>query len=158
MSTSTPVVITAATGALGRDHYATEQAIRSTGVDFTFLRDSLYLDVLPFAVWEDGVIRGPADDGRVACVARQDVDDVAVAVLSGSGHEGQTYDLTGPVAMTFTEIAAELSKLTGRPARFENETLDEARASRAGFGVEAGRRAHEQRRRFAVIDQTSCTR
>ena len=120
---------------LGRDHYATEQAIRSTGMDFTFLRDSLYLDVMPLAVWEDGVIRGPAGDGRVACVARQDVADVAGAVLTGSGHEGQTYALTGPVAMTFTEIAAELSSLTGRPVRFENETLDEARASRAGFGA-----------------------
>lgn len=122
---------------LGRDHYATEQAIRSTEMEFTFLRDSLYLDFMPLAVWEDGVIRGPAGDGRVACVARHDVADVAVAVLTGSGHEGKTYDLTGPVAMTFTEIAAELTRLTGRPVRFENETLDEARASRAGFGVEA---------------------
>ncbi len=83
------------------------------------------------------MIRGPAGDGRVAAVARADVADVAVAVLTSDGHDGKTYDLTGPEAFTLGEAAAELSRAWGRPVTFENETLDEARASRAGSGAEA---------------------
>jgi NAD(P)H dehydrogenase (quinone) len=126
-----------ATCTLARDHYATEQRIREAGVAFTFLRNSLYLDFLPSMVWEDGAIRGPAGNGRVACVARDDIADVAVAVLTGQGHDGSTYDVTGPAALTFTEMAAELSRVTGRTIRYEAETLEEARSSRAGFGAEA---------------------
>ena len=109
----------------------------ATGIRSTFLRDSLYLDFVPFLAGDDGVIRGPAGDGRVAAVARDDVADVAVAVLTSDGHDGKTYDLTGPEAFTLGEAAAELSRAWGRPVTFENETLDEARASRAGSGAEA---------------------
>src|SRR5690606_33091327 len=88
-----------------RDHWHTEQHIRGTGVAFTFLRDSLYQDVLPYFA-SDGVIRGPAGDGRFAPVARDDIADVAAAVLLGDGHDGQTYDLTGPASMTMADVAA----------------------------------------------------
>ncbi len=116
---------------LGRDHYATEEHIRSRGVDFTFLRDNFYLDFLPDLVGEDGVIRGPAGSGRVAAVAREDVARVAVAVLADpSAHRGQSYDLTGPEAPTLAEAAAVIAEITGREVRFRNETVDEAYASR----------------------------
>ncbi|CAA9297410.1 MAG: hypothetical protein AVDCRST_MAG48-1042, partial [uncultured Friedmanniella sp.] len=57
---------------LGRDHWATERAVEEAGLAHTFLRDSFYLDFLPEIVGGDGVIRGPAGDGRVAAVARAD--------------------------------------------------------------------------------------
>ena len=117
-----------------RDHWHTEQHIRSTGVAFTFLRDSLYQDVLPYFV-ADGVIRGPAGEGRFAPVARDDIADVAAAVLLGDGHDGQTYDLTGPASMTMADVAAELTRASGRPVRYHAETLPEAYASRAHFGA-----------------------
>jgi NAD(P)H dehydrogenase (quinone) len=119
----------------GRDHFHTEQHIRSAGARFTFLRDNLYLDYVPLFAGADGVIRGPADDGRVAAVARDDVADVAIAVLTSDEHDGQTYDVTGPEAFTLTEAAAELSRATGRSITFEHETLEQARASRAGSGA-----------------------
>ena len=65
----------------GRDHFHAEEHIRATGLGYTFLRDSLYLDFVPLLAGADGVIRGPAGDGRVAAVARDDIADVAVAVL-----------------------------------------------------------------------------
>src|SRR3954447_4292505 len=126
-----------ATFTFARDHFHTEQRIRATGLRHTFLRDSLYLDYVPLLVGEDGVIRGPAGDGRVAAVARDDVADVAVAVLTSREHDGQTYDVTGPEAFTIEEAAAELSRATGRAITYERETLEEARASRAGSGAEA---------------------
>ena len=126
-----------ATFTLARHHWVTEQRLRASGVAFTFLRDSLYLDFLPFMAGEAGVIRGPAGDGRVAPVARADVSDVATAVLlDGSGaHDGQTYDVTGSALRTMAEWAAELSAATGREVRYQEETVEEAWASRAVYGA-----------------------
>ena len=124
-----------ATFTLARDHWATEQHIRGAGVAFTFPRMSLYLDFVPRMTGTDGVIRGPAGDGRAGVVARADVADVAVALLTGDGHEGSTYDLTGPAALTMAEIAATLAELSGKPISYEDETLAAARASRAGYGA-----------------------
>jgi NAD(P)H dehydrogenase (quinone) len=120
----------------GRDHWYTEQHIRAAGVAFTFLRDSIYLDFLPVFAGEDGVIRGPAGDGRVGAVARDDIADVAAAVLlSDGGHDGATYDLTGPESITLTEAAAIMTEVTGRKVRYEAETIEEAYASRSGYGA-----------------------
>jgi len=118
---------------LARDHYATEEYLRRTGIAFTFLRMSLYLDAIPLMTGADGVIAGPAADGRVAAVLRRDVADSAIAALLSEGHLGQTYDLTGPEAVTLTEAAEVMSRISGKTIRFHNETVDEAYASRAKY-------------------------
>ncbi|MGZ4590093.1 MAG: SDR family oxidoreductase [Actinomycetes bacterium] len=120
---------------LARHHWATEERMRARGLAYTALRDSLYLDWMPLLVGADDVIRGPADGGRVAPVARDDIADVAVAVLLQDGHEQATYDVTGGRLQTFAEIAAELSALLGREIAFQDETLDEAWQSRAVYGA-----------------------
>jgi NAD(P)H dehydrogenase (quinone) len=120
----------------GRDHWYAEEHIRASGLRWTFLRDNLYLDFLPLMAGADGVIRGPAGDGRVAAVARDDIADAAVAVLLGDGrHDGRGYDMTGPEALTLAEAAEELSRAAGRPVRYQPETLEEAYASRASYGA-----------------------
>ncbi|QDQ89501.1 SDR family oxidoreductase [Rhodococcus sp. WB9] len=121
----------------GRDHYFTEQHIRETGLKYTFLQDSWYQSMIPLMADDQGVIRGPAGDGRVSAVAPDDVADAVTAVLTtGNGdHDGVTHRLTGPEAFTLTEAAETITRVTGRSVRFENETLDEAYASRAHFGA-----------------------
>jgi NAD(P)H dehydrogenase (quinone) len=120
-----------ATFTFARDHFHTEEHIRRTGLAFTFLRSSMYLDYMPLFV-SDGAIRGPAGNGRVAPVARDDLADAAVAVLlAGGAHDGRRYDLTGPQALTMAEIAARLG------ASYVEETLEEARKSRAPTGAPA---------------------
>jgi NAD(P)H dehydrogenase (quinone) len=116
-----------------QDHYATEQLIRESGVAWTFLRDSQYLDYVPHLVGEDGVIRGPAGEGLCAWVARDDVAAAAAAVLlAGDGaHDGKVYDLTGPEAHTVAWAAERLSEVTGREITFRNETVQGAYESRA---------------------------
>ena len=85
---------------------------------------------------QDRVIRGPAGTGRVAAVARTDVIDAAAAVLADPGaHEDRAYTLTGPEALTMTEAARIMSEATGEDYRFQDETLEQARASRAGYGA-----------------------
>jgi uncharacterized protein YbjT (DUF2867 family) len=121
---------------LGRDHYATEERIRASGMGFTFLRDNLYADFMPAMVGEDGVIRGPAADGRVAAVAQDDIADAAATVLlSPEAHAGATYSLTGPEALTLDEVAAILSAATGRSISFHSETVPEAYDSRAVYAA-----------------------
>jgi uncharacterized protein YbjT (DUF2867 family) len=123
---------------LGRDHFDAEQAIRGSGMAHTFLRDNFYLDVLPYFADADGVIRGPAGAGLVAAVGRADVADVAAVVLrSPAQHAGATYELTGPEAVTFADIAARMSESLGRPVRFEDESVEDAYAwRRAAYGAE----------------------
>jgi uncharacterized protein YbjT (DUF2867 family) len=121
---------------LGRDHYATEERIKASGMDYTFLRDNFYLDFLPLLAGEDGVIRGPAGDGVVAAVARSDVARSAVTVLRDPAlHVGRTYDLTGPEDLSLARAAELLTAGTGRTITFRNETLDEAYSSRASYGA-----------------------
>ena len=121
---------------LGRDHGATEDIIRGSGLAWTFLRDSFYAEVFPHFADAEGVIRGPAGDGRVAAVSQRDVAAVAAAVLAdAAAHEGASYDLTGPEALTLDDVARRLTAVTGREHRYVDETLEEARASRASFGA-----------------------
>jgi uncharacterized protein YbjT (DUF2867 family) len=82
------------------------------------------------------VIRGPADDSRVAAVAQDDVAAAVTAVLLDPAlHEGRTYSLTGPETVTLTEAAATMSRALGRPYTFVDETVEEAYASRAVYGA-----------------------
>ena len=120
-----------ATFTLGRDHHDTEAAIRASGMEHTFLRDNFYLDVLPLFADHEGVIRGPAGEGRVAAVARADVAAVAAAVLRDpAAHAGAAYELSGPEALTMTEVAERAGRVLGRDLRFVDETVEEAWASR----------------------------
>lgn len=119
-----------------RDHAMTETAIRDSGMAWTFLRDSFYADFMPGLVGDDGVIRGPGGDGRVAVVGQDDIADAAAAVLAQpAAHAGRTYTLTGPMALSFNEIASIVGESEGRDLTYVDETLEEARASRASYGA-----------------------
>jgi len=133
---------------LGRDHADTEAAIRTSGMRCTFLRDSFYADALTLFAGDDGVIHGPAGQGRVALVTRDDVAHAAAAVLRDpASHIGATYTLTGPEAVTLTEATARLSavlegsavlgsSVTGRTFRFVDQTLEQAYTSRRQWSQE----------------------
>jgi len=118
-----------------RDDWRTEQDIRASGLRFTILRSNVYQDLMPLMA-VDGVIRGPAGDGRLAAVAQDDIADVIVAVLRDpTSHDGMTYDMTGPEALTLHEIAEIVAKAWGRTVRYHPETVPEAYRSRARFNA-----------------------
>ncbi len=122
-----------ATFTFARDHFHTEQHIRASGVACTFSRQNLYMDLLPLIAGQDGVIRGPAGHGRVAPVLRDDVADALRAIVTEARHEGMTYELTGPDAITLAEAACELTTFASSAVSYHDETLEEARASRARY-------------------------
>jgi NAD(P)H dehydrogenase (quinone) len=124
---------------LVRQHFATEQAIAATGVRWTALRHSMYADFVPFFATPEGdraVIAAPAGDGRTSFVSRDDCADVGAAVLldDSDRFDGRPLDVTGPEALTMAEAASVLAEVTGRPAEFRDQTVEEAWATRRPSG------------------------
>jgi NAD(P)H dehydrogenase (quinone) len=129
---------------LAHDHFDTEEHIKISGIPFTFLRVGLYADNVPQCVSADDVIRAPAGEGRAAWVTRDDIADVAVAVLAGTRHLGQTYNITGPEALSMAETADILSAAVKRKIAYQPQTPQEARITRSTSRLEK----FEAERRF----------
>ncbi len=115
---------------MGRDHSISEGYLEETGVPFTALRDNLYMDMIPLLFDETGTLRGPAGDGKVCWVAREDVAQVAATVLQSPSQESRKLTMTGPESLTMAETAQRISRITGRELRYKDESLEEARAWR----------------------------
>ncbi len=120
---------------LASDHARTEEVIDAAGLPRTFLRMNMFMELVPSLIGADGVIRGPGADGRLAPVSRDDLADVATAVLTDSGHTGAVYDVTGPQSLSLHDMAAIVSAVSGRSVTYHPETLEEAHASRVGAGA-----------------------
>jgi uncharacterized protein YbjT (DUF2867 family) len=124
---------------LVRQHFATEQAIAAAGVRHTFLRHSMYADFVPFFAVLEGervVLAAPGGEGRTSFVSRDDLGDVGAAVLlDDTGRfDGRALDVTGPSALTLGEAADLLAEITGRPAEYRDQTVEEAWATRRPSG------------------------
>ncbi|MES4904480.1 MULTISPECIES: SDR family oxidoreductase [unclassified Streptomyces] len=107
----------AADFALADEHKVTEQAVQASGLPYVLLRNGWYNEnyteqLAP--VLEHGAVVGSAGGGRVASAARADYAAAAVEVLTGEGHEGKAYELSGDTAWSFEEYAAEIAKQTGK--------------------------------------------
>jgi uncharacterized protein YbjT (DUF2867 family) len=102
-------------------HARIEQHLRASGIPSVVLRPRFYMSNLLGSVEtikSAGAIFAPAEGVKVPMMDPLDVAATAAIALSDDGHEGQTYELTGPEAITFHDVAAQLSRVTGRPARF----------------------------------------
>ena len=122
---------------MGRDHFWSEEHLRATGLPFTSLRDSFYMDLIPEMFNDKGIMLGPAGDGRVSWVAREDVIRVVASVLENPvGKEG-IFDITGPESLTLQETAEQMALLTGRELRYENESVQAGREWRRQLGAPA---------------------
>jgi NAD(P)H dehydrogenase (quinone) len=100
------------------DHSATEEAIRAAGVEWTFLRNAIYAEIMAMGAAPaiaSGSYVTNAGDGRSAYVLHDDCAAAAAAVLTTPGHEGKTYDITGPEALSVEEIAALYAQAGGKP-------------------------------------------
>ena len=120
---------------LARTDAVTENVIRQTNMRYTFLRDNFYSEMMATIANADGIIAGPAEDGRVACVSQRDVAQAAANVIAdiecgNHRHDNQTYTLTGSQSLSCAEIAAVLTEIIGKPHRYHNETVEEAFAIR----------------------------
>ena len=102
-------------------HRRSEERLERSGVGYTHLRPGPFMqNTLNFApsVVDDGVFRGAWGDGRMGYVDVRDVATAAVKVLLEEGYEGRAYELTGPEALSPTDVASKLSAATGTSIRY----------------------------------------
>jgi NAD(P)H dehydrogenase (quinone) len=121
------------------EHVATEAMLRASGMAWTFLRDSQYSEAIalfaaPGALMS-GVWLAASGEGQIALVSREDCIECAVAVMSGSGHENQAYDITGPELLSYRDCAALAAEFGGKPVHYQVCGDDEKLAFFDSLGV-----------------------
>lgn len=113
---------------LASSHIQTEELLKSSGMDYTLLRHSLYADVIPMFIGnavDSGTIYLPAGDGKTSYATRSDMAKGAVAILTSEGHENKIYDITGSEAVSYHEIATYLSDITGKSISYTSPAAEE---------------------------------
>jgi NAD(P)H dehydrogenase (quinone) len=121
---------------LASDHFATEQIIKSSGIAWTMLRNSIYSNGLvqqAAKMLAAGKVEVSDSDNRIGYVTREDCAAAAAAALSSAGHENKAYDITGPELVGPREIAAAASAVTGKPIEVVAAKPDAKKPPR-GFG------------------------
>lgn len=111
-------------------HAHGEEAIRESGVAFTFLRSSAFMSNAlgwAYSIEREGILRTSTGHGKIAFIHPGDIADVAVKALSTRDHDGETLVITGPRALTYAEMASQIGEAIGKTIRFEEISDDEAR-------------------------------
>ena len=118
-----------------------ERAVQAAAKEWTIVRCSWFNQNFSEGDFRDLVLGGelalPVGDIPEPFVDADDIADVAAAALTGNGHGGEVYELTGPRALTFAQVAEELGRASGRPVRFVPLTLEQYRAGMEDIGVPA---------------------
>ncbi|NOL49038.1 SDR family oxidoreductase [Pelistega europaea] len=123
---------------VAKEHPATEKDIKDSLIPYTILRNDWYHENYTASVpaaMANGAFYGCAGDAKISSAAREDYADAAVAVLLDEGHENRVYELAGDGAYTLTELAAEISRQTGKSIPYVDLTEDDYAAAlvKAGF-------------------------
>jgi NAD(P)H dehydrogenase (quinone) len=126
--------------ALAAEHQATEAALRASGLPHVLLRNGWYLENYTENLGpalQHGAVVGSAGAGRIAAAARSDYAEAAVAVLTGGDHAGKAYELAGDRPFTMAELAAEVSRQSGRTIPYRDLPPEQYKAVLTGAGVPA---------------------
>ena len=128
-------------GALPRvsaQHAETDGMLKASGLPYNLIRPHFFMQNTMMAaqtVASDGVVYMPFKDGKVGAIDVRDIVDVAVKVLTEDGHEGKAYTLTGPESISFHDIAAGLSKVLGREAKYVDVPAEAGLEAMLGVGL-----------------------
>ncbi|EFL4508672.1 TPA: NAD(P)H:quinone oxidoreductase [Escherichia fergusonii] len=126
---------------LADEHIETEKMLADSGIAYTLLRNGWYtenyLASAPAAL-EHGVFIGAAGDGKIASATRADYAVAAARVISEAGHEGKVYELAGDSAWTLTQLAAELTKQSGKQVTYQNLSEADFAAALKSVGLPDG--------------------
>ena len=127
---------------LADEHIETEKMLADSGIVYTLLRNGWYsenyLDLSAPAALEHGVFIGAAGDGKIASATRADYAAAAARVISEAGHEGKVYELAGDSAWTLTQLAAELTKQSGKQVTYQNLSEADFAAALKSVGLPDG--------------------
>jgi NAD(P)H dehydrogenase (quinone) len=126
---------------VAQSHLQTEAWLKESGIEYTIMKNTLYMDLIPAflgeKVLETGVIFLPAGDGKVGAVLRSEMTEATANILVGSNHCGKTYHIANLEAFSYEQVAQELSEITGKTIGYISPTADAYADTLAGFGVPA---------------------
>jgi NAD(P)H dehydrogenase (quinone) len=131
---------TSAIKSLAVEHLATEADLKASGVPFTLLRNGWYTENYTVSVAgavAGGAFLGSAGDGKISSAARADYAEAAAIVLTSGGHKGKIYELAGDQAYTLSDLAAEISRQTGKTIPYKNLSEAEYAAALVAKGFPA---------------------
>jgi len=123
---------------LAADHQETEKAVAGSGLPYALLRNSWYLEnyTEQLSVYlQHGAVLGSAGDGRVSAATRADFAEAAAAVLVGENPAGAVYELGGDESFTLTDLAAAISRVTGRPVTYQDLPVADYTRALVGAGL-----------------------
>jgi NAD(P)H dehydrogenase (quinone) len=123
---------------LADEHRATEAALKESGLPCTILRNGWYTENYTARIASaiaSGALVGAAKDGKISSAMRADYGDAAVVALTDDGHAGRTYELAGDEAYTLSELAAEISRQTGKTIPYRDVPESEFAAVLTGVGL-----------------------
>jgi len=124
---------------LASSHLLAEDLLKTSGLKYTILKHGLYAEVIPDFVGrnvlETGVIFQPAGEGKTAFVLREDLAAAGVAVLTGEGHENKSYDLAGPKAYSYADLAVQISAASGKNITYVSPTVEAFKEELTKAGV-----------------------
>jgi NAD(P)H dehydrogenase (quinone) len=120
-------------------HLKTEAWLKESGLEYTILKNTLYMDFVPVFlgenVIESGVIYLPADNGKVGAILRSEMAEATANILSNDNHTGKTYQFTAPEAFSYEDVAQHLSEITGKTINYISPTADEYVQTLREYGV-----------------------
>lgn len=123
---------------LASEHNVTEQAIKESGIDYTILRNGWYTEnyasTIKSAI-EGGAYIGSASNGRISSASRADYAEAAAVAITDESHKGKTYELAGDDSFTLHDLAAEVSKQSGKKIPYKNLTEGEYIEALKSFNV-----------------------
>ncbi len=126
---------------VAESHLKTEALLKESGMDYTILKNTLYMDFVPSFIGENvlesGVIYLPAGNGKVGAVLRSEMAEATANILTSDQHAGKTYRLTNHQAFSYQEVAQLLSEITGKTINYISPTKDEYVQTLKGYGVPA---------------------
>lgn len=123
---------------VARWHAEGEKELEASGIPFTHLRPNAFMqNILGLAptILSQGEFYQPAADGKVSHIDVRDIAAVAAKALTGDGHQGKTYVLTGPEALSYDEVARKVSTAIGKPVKYVNVTPEDFKKSLLGWGI-----------------------
>lgn len=124
---------------IARWHRASERLLEASGLAYTFLRPSGFMQNLPnflgAAIKQQGAFALPMAQAAVGHIDVRDIAAVAVKTLTEGGHEGKGYNLSGPAALTYGQVAEQLSALLGKPVQYHAVSPEAWKAQMLGYGM-----------------------
>lgn len=126
---------------LADEHKTTEAELKASGIAYTILRNGWYSENYTGSIGgavAGGAFIGSAGNGKISSAPRADYAEAAVAVVTGTGHAGKTYELAGDEAYTLSDLAAEISTQTGKQIPYKDLPEADYAAALKGFGLPEG--------------------